>query len=164
MGCFWTWQKMFCVFFEGLRVLCLFLIFFGGVLFLGRFVLFCFLFVVCSSVFRKICFPLKARVFLFIFQCFPLFLPSLFHFPFSLCLSLSLSLLFFFVFWPSLLFVGLLVVCFFCWGGCVSLPLSHAAPQKLRFKGCFHQFFLFFGFLFCFVFQILVIYLYFSLS
>ena len=46
-----------------------------------------------SFVFRKRrLFPsLKKRVFLFICQCLPLFLPSLSHFPFSLSFSLSLS-------------------------------------------------------------------------
>ena len=41
---------------------------------------------------KKGCFPLKKRAFLLIFQCLPLFLPSLSHFPFSLSLSQSLSI------------------------------------------------------------------------
>ena len=81
-------------------------------LYFGGFILFCFLFVFFALVFLLLVFRKqdvfslkKKRVFLLIFQCLPLFLPSLSHFPFSLymyiyiyiSLSFSLSLYLFFL-------------------------------------------------------------------
>ena len=70
--------------------------------------LFCFLFFLCYVLWflfvldqKSVAPPPKKRIFLLIFQCLPLFLPSLSHFPFH---SLFLSPLFFSCFRPSLFF------------------------------------------------------------
>ena len=82
------------------------------------------------------------------------------RFPWVPCLSLSLYLVLFllssFLVFPLLIFLSWLV----------SLLLFHAKNniKTLLYRGCFHQSFLFFGLLFCFVFQIPFSYLYFSLS
>ena len=103
---------------------------------------------------------MKKRVFLFIFQCLLLFLPSLSHLPFSHTVSLSLSLSFFlsfsislslslscsflafFLLFFSFLF-SFLVFCFSfvaCFCAFVSCKEQH---QNITFKGCFHQYFSF---------------------
>ena len=118
---------------------------------------------------RSLLLHLQRRVFLLIFQCLPLFLPSLSHFPFSLCLlslslslsvylslSLSLSLVLFLL--SSFIVFHFFLPFFLCW--LVSLLLFHAKKniKIFHFKGCFHKSFLFAWALF--VFQIPYSYLY----
>ena len=97
--------------------------------------------------FRESLFPMKKRVFLFIFQCLPLFLPSLSHFPiFTLSLSISLFLyLVIFLLSSFLVFFlsSFLVFCFSfsaCLFAFVSCKEQH---QILHFKGCFINSFVF---------------------
>ena len=88
---------------------------------LFSFCFFCFCFSLCFPFFvfnrQKTCFPPKKGHFLFIFQCLPLFLFSLFgasplNFLFSFFVSLSLSLVIFF-FLPSCFSFSLSGSCFF---------------------------------------------------
>ena len=105
----------------------------------------CFLFFI-----KTLFFPWK-RVILFISQCLPFFLLGFFHFSFfTLCLSLSCFLFFFFLFLVFLLIFSL----FFC---CSFLPCFFAfvSRKKLHLKGFFSSIIsVFWGFLFCFAFQI----------
>ena len=107
---------------------------------------------------QKSCFPPTKGIFLFIFECLPLFLLSLFWpptFSISLYLSLSLSLsLFFLLSFSFVLFSFLLFVSFIPFLS--SLFFMKRTTSKHSLHDFLHHSFLFFlggGFLSCFSFQ-----------
>ena len=112
---------------------------------------------------KKPRFPPK-RVFLLIFQCPPLFLPSLFQSSFSLSFSFSLSLSLSLSLFLSILLVSFFLPCFlylfvaflFCFSLfalilCFCFIKRTTSNVELEY---IHQSFLLFVFLSCFVFQI----------
>ena len=107
--------------------------------------------ILCFLSFTKALFFPWKRVILFISQCLPFFLLGFFTFPFSLSVSLYLVSCFF-LFFPCFL-VDFLLPCFFVVFSClVSLCLFH--EKIIHLKGFFSSIiFVFWGFLFCFVFQ-----------
>ena len=103
----------------------------------GGFVCFvCFLFAFPFLLWKKNCFSPRKWAYLFIFQCLPLFLPSLIHSLFSLSLSLSIWFLsFFLVFFLSCLFASVfLALCFFCLFAFVSWKEQH---QDIKLQSVF---------------------------
>ena len=105
---------------------------------------------------EKPCFPPKKAFFVFLFQCFPFFLPSLFWPPpFSLSLSQSLCFSSFFLSFFSFFFVFFLFLVF-VFVFLSSLLLFHEKNniKIFNYKGFVHQSFLIFvGFLSYFFFQ-----------
>ena len=116
-----------------------------------------FLSLLCNT--KKPCFPPRKGHYLFIFECLPLFLLSFFWPPsFSIFLSLSLSssCLFFLSFLSFFfaLFCFLVFVSFFRFLSSLLLFHEKNNIKILNYKVFLHQYFLFFGFLSSFLFEI----------
>ena len=115
-----------------------------------------FLSFLCFCNTKKTCFPPRKGHFLFIFKCLPLFLfwgSPFFNFSFSV----SLFFLSFFPFFPVFLFCFLLLPCFVSFFPFLSSLLLFHEKNNIRifnYKVFLHQYFLFFGFLSSFLFEI----------